>query len=528
MIYEKLCRFKFENINVCKDYYIECLENKLDEIKVTENYQRLRDFIPDELKFRIENNISTEKQEREINYLKIKLHELSFKEIVHQNNNYGDATMSRLDQLYEKFENNDKCLQLITDHIKDEVEFIYEEYIKKNVKTKKQDYRFLLKNIEFLICIEDKFKKIDLKNYKDSCMQILYQKFNEVQNIDKDINMLNNTTNLDLNQLKIYFQLLKELAELESWLFRRSIRINPFPKYRYKLKEIQDKLVNVYQTYKIKLKTEMDSQNSLDISSIKNSIYIIDTFNDILPSDKTEISTLVVKKLNEILYQIHENIENLSINGRKFQAYFEEIFVKIQENSLRIIEIQSIFKDYYSNQDLKTIIDEINGKLKQKINDLFNDFDKQIDSLFNSSKTFSDNIEEMSTRFYNAYYAIISFKVKMPETYSAFFAAKKNINDILIEKIQKKLDDSINCVNKYSINIKNAYEVEENFENICNTFIEIKKISNIFFMFKTEIDLNLDKILNNFIKENGGFEIIGKLALQLRNANNSIGNIHYF
>ena len=47
-------------------------------------------------------------------------------------------------------------------------------------------------------------------------------------------------------------------------------------------------------------------------------------------------------------------------------------------------------------------------------------------------------------------------------------------------------------------------------------------------MFKTEIDLNLDKILNNFIKENGGFEIIGKLALQLRNANNSIGNIHYF
>ena len=42
-------------------------------------------------------------------------------------------------------------------------------------------------------------------------------------------------------------------------------------------------------------------------------------------------------------------------------------------------------------------------------------------------------------------------------------------------------------------------------------------------MFKTEIDSKLDKLLNSFIKEYGGSEMVGKLALQLRNTNNSIG-----
>ena len=112
----------------------------------------------------------------------------------------------------------------------------------------------------------------------------------------------------------------------------------------------------------------------------------------------------------------------------------------------------------------------------------------------------------------------------MPKTYEHFFAKKENINDILIEKIRKKLDDLIICVNNYSRNIKSGNHYKENFEKICNTFIDVKNISNIFYMFKTEIDLKLDNLLNNFIKVNGGFERIGKLALQLRN--NSIGKLY--
>ncbi len=478
------------------------------------------------MKTKIECNISTEKQIRERNDLSNTLQKLSFEEIVRQNNNNVDDTIFRLVQLYEKFDKNDRCLQLITDHIKDEVEFIYENSIKTKVKTKKEDH-FLLKNIELLICIEDKFKKVDLKNYKDSCLQILNQKFHEVENLDRNINTLNNSSNFNLDKLKIDFRLLKELAEVETRLFWKRIRINPFPIYLNKLKEIQGKLLNVFQVYKNNLKTEMESQKCFDIYSIKNTITFINAVNEILPSDKSEISYLVNKKQKEILDEIEDNIEKLSINDRKFQAYFEEIFMKIQENSSRMIEMQSIFKDL-SNQDLKIIIDEINGKLIQKMNKFFNDLDEQIDSLLNSSKNFSDNTEEMLTKFYNGYLAVISFKVKMPKTYQHFYAKKKGIKDILIEKIQKKLDDLIICVNNYSTHIKSGNQVKENFEYICLIFIDAKNISNIFYMFKTEIDSKLDNLLNSFIKDNGGFEMIGKLAIQLRSTNNSIGKLYNF
>ena len=279
--------------------------------------------------------------------------------------------------------------------------------------------------------------------------------------------------------------------------------------------------------YKNNLKTELESKKSFDIYSIKNTITFINAINEILPSDKSEISCLVNKKQKEILDEIDENIEKLSINDRKFQAYFEEIFLKIQENSLRMIDIQSIFKDFL-NQDLKIIKDEINGKLMQKMNKYFNDLDEQIDSLLNSKKNFSDNTEEMLTKFYNKIFAVISFNNKMPITYEHFFAKKKGIKDILIEKIQKKLDYLIISVNDYSRNIKSGNQVKENFEYICLLFIDVKYISNIFYMFKTEIDLKLDKLLNNFIKVNSGFEMIGKLALQLRSANNSIGKLYHF
>ena len=89
-----------------------------------------------------------------------------------------------------------------------------------------------------------------------------------------------------------------------------------------------------------------------------------------------------------------------------------------------------------------------------------------------------------------------------------------------MEKIHKKLNILIECAKECSNEIKNNNQIEENFEKISETFLEIKYISNIFFMFKTEIDSKLDKLLNSFIKEYGGSEMVGKLALQLSNTNN--------
>ena len=477
--------------------------------------------------------ISDETQKRERNQLINELQKLSLREIIHQNNNYGDDMISKLYGLYQKFEKNDKFLQLIIDHLKGEVKFVFEEYIKKNATTQKQDYRFLLKNIELLICIEAKFNtilnsKLDLRTYKDSCLRILSDKFNEVHIIDRYIEILKNGNQTDLAKLKTYFTLLKELAELETWLFRRQIRINPYPKFKKYFEETQNKFSSLFEMYENNLKTVMESKKSLDISSIKHLIDSIDALSQIMPQieSKKYISTLVSHRIDEVIAEIHQNVEKFSNLGedRKFQAYFDETFVKIQENVLILISIQNTFKDLYLNENnLKLKKDEINRNLIQSMSNLLTNLDQKIDLLINSRTNFADNIEELSNNFYNSYYAIISFKLKMPRTYEEFFSGNKNVNDILMEKIHKKLNILIECAKECSEEIKNNNQVEENFEKISEIFLEIKYISNIFFMFKAEIDSKLDKLLNSFIKENGGFEMVGKLALQLRNTNNSIG-----
>jgi hypothetical protein len=44
-------------------------------------------------------------------------------------------------------------------------------------------------------------------------------------------------------------------------------------------------------------------------------------------------------------------------------------------------------------------------------------------------------------------------------------------------------------------------------------------------MFKKEIDSELDKFLSLFVRENGGFAVIGKLALQLKNSGSALGSL---
>ena len=44
-------------------------------------------------------------------------------------------------------------------------------------------------------------------------------------------------------------------------------------------------------------------------------------------------------------------------------------------------------------------------------------------------------------------------------------------------------------------------------------------------MFKKEIDIVFDDLVNIFIKENGGFGFIGKFAINLKNSGNTIGNL---
>jgi hypothetical protein len=125
--------------------------------------------------------------------------------------------------------------------------------------------------------------------------------------------------------------------------------------------------------------------------------------------------------------------------------------------------------------------DEINGdEIIQKMNKMLNDLDEQIDSLLNSSKNFSDNKEEMSTKFYNGYFIVISFKVKMPKTYEHFFAKKENVNDILIEKILKKIDCLVICLNYYSRNIKICNQNKETSEKFVIHLLKLK-IFQIFF-----------------------------------------------
>ena len=55
---------------------------------------------------------------------------------------------------------------------------------------------------------------------------------------------------------------------------------------------------------------------------------------------------------------------------------------------------------------------------------------------------------------------------------------------------------------------------EKDIKQVAQVFINIKKISNIFFNYKQEIDKELDHFMNHYLKKYG-FEIIGKLGVLL-------------
>jgi hypothetical protein len=94
-----------------------------------------------------------------------------------------------------------------------------------------------------------------------------------------------------------------------------------------------------------------------------------------------------------------------------------------------------------------------------------------------------------------------------------------------IENLQKSIIE-------FEKNVSFA-KMEETFESnftkcldsSSKAFRWIKYISNVFLMFKKEIGIVFDELINFFIKENGGFGFIGKFAVNLKNSGNAIGNL---
>ena len=80
--------------------------------------------------------------------------------------------------------------------------------------------------------------------------------------------------------------------------------------------------------YENNLKTVMESKKSLDISSIKHLIDSIDALSQIMPQieSKKYISTLVSHRIDEVIAEIHQNVEKFSnlvlVYFLQFQFYY--------------------------------------------------------------------------------------------------------------------------------------------------------------------------------------------------------------
>jgi hypothetical protein len=113
-----------------------------------------------------------------------------------------------------------------------------------------------------------------------------------------------------------------------------------------------------------------------------------------------------------------------------------------------------------------------------------------------------DELNEFFTHFYN----VKSFEKKM----SSLFL--KNKSSKIESNLMRKTTETINQLSQ-------GIE-KKSLDQAALIFIQIKTFSNKLYVFKEPIDAKLDEIMNRYIAENGGFEIVGKLGVLLKKDKN--------
>ena len=275
--------------------------------------------------------------------------------------------------------------------------------------------------------------KKDLKLYKDG-YENLCQKLNDyIGNVSKSLmNLFTPSNNLrkEINQIIIQFE--KNIENLCIPLISQQQGLDTIDTSN--LSEIEkddlneDKLNIKYEIIEFKKESEkLNIQYHKLFNQINQAVQILCNTIKEIPLSITNLQDII----EEAISKYEEILENeFSDSNKNKNGYFHNLLIKIKE-SFELI-----------NNEMKKIIREIN----EKINNLDEEYKKRKDS-FISLKYKSDQIIDILTVKSNSIKDDIlkvrdknnQIKIKLPEI---------KISELIIEKIYKPMEDSIDCVKK--------------------------------------------------------------------------------
>ena len=478
---------------------------KITEIKLLE---KNKDYFPEEMNSIFEEKIESAKKSTREKLLETELAKLDF-----NLNDYGETLVENIKKISKKFENDHECIRALNDFLSEKIKSLFDEFVNSQQSNRNEKTQF--KYIELIFVIENNFKDVpEIADYKEKCIRIVYQKFYNINNfIKQKLESRNINQENEFKTAKNFSKTLEQLANLEKWLSKKKIKINnPDRLYQNTLDKFKKNLDALLGEIEQMIYSEINkTKKDINLQKIKQLIECV----DFVTEKELDISRNIKNSL-KVMFKaiIDENNSTFACvcvndNERRLKNYFDEIFENMLINYIFLNEFFVIFKDILPNYDLSA---EFNRLVKSNIERLLSAIGKNVDIILDSFEKNSNN--PASIIFNNSYYAVVSFKYIFQNKFSSLFQDNLNIEREILNKVLKQI---VNLGSK----IENSNMTD--IKSASRIFIEMKYLSNNFFMYKKEIDTEIDKYLATYIKENGGFEVIGKLALQLKTIETKIG-----
>ena len=382
----------------------------------------------------------------------------------------GDNLFNNIKNLYSKYRNDDDCIYLIDEHVKNNIRVIIDNI---NHALKENNNQNLLNNIELFCTINIELNPIIgnsiLKNTIDQtkyqCLVVAKQTFerlyqsliNQFQALNTEITLSHDKVKCILQNIKIHFQELNLYVKFEKRISLKNICLNQEmtsierDNFENRFNSSKDKFKQFLEECKRNFEKEINSDvfDAMKTKTLCEFIEFISTFNlmsngyNLIKGNNTDLKNLIVDKIKKNLDEMRIMIDDLANIGtsRHFQNYFDELFEKLNMKFNFLNDVEINLKEYYPQDDIK----KVKKMLYDQTSVFFVVINTNIDLLIESyndseeSELEKKNVNEYSNQVYNSYFAIISFKNKMKPIYLHFFPEKLNMEKTLKEKIFAKL-----------------------------------------------------------------------------------------
>ena len=254
--------------------------------------------------------------------------------------------------------------------------------------------------------------------------------------------------------------------------------------------------------------------DKLDVSMIKKSLdlmNVLSTFiakqnKNLIVSNNIELDYEQMKDIFlENIRQVMDEFLNpkflvIDYRTKAFEADFDKYFENLDSKYKFLNGVSKLLQSHFPDNNFTENENKCMNTLYTKINELAVLAEACLDKIL-TSKSSKDDLNEFYSNYYN---------VKTSEKKIKNFAETKNnkIDNSLIKKIIEKIDNLADSIDNMDISAASY------------VFIQIKTFSNKFYVFKNSIDEKLDEIMNSYISKNGGFELIGKIGVFLKQDSN--------